>query len=337
MKRVGHLYEKIFTKENLELAIRSAYKNQKHKSKKAKYMFEHLEDTIKDLQETPKLSGKYTLVEHYDSLCKKTRIIATPTFRDLIIQHALIQVILPILNKGEYKYSCACIKKKGNLYASMSLRKMIRKTKHKKTYCLKIDIKKHFPNIDISILYSKLARKIKDEKLLDFIKELLTMYKGGGLPIGWYSSQIFANFYLTDFDHYVKETLNIPYYVRYMDDMLFINTNKRELRKDLLKIRQYLKENLNLHTHINKEFVIKYIDFIDLCGYRHYKSGKITIRRNIYQRILKVVKGLKKWLCQKRIKRLTSYLGFLKYSNSKTLINKLNIGGIKLCNSLKTQ
>ncbi len=333
MKRVGYLYEKIFTKENLELAIRNAYKNQKHKSRKAKYMFEHLEDTIKDLQANRKLSGKYNIIEHYNSLCKKTRIIATPTFRDLIIQHALIQVILPILNKGEYKYSCACIKKKGNLYASMSLRKMIRKTKHKKTYYLKIDIKKYFPNIDINVLYTKLTKKIKDKKVLEFIKELLTMYKGGGLPIGWYSSQIFANFYLTDFDHYVKEELKIPYYVRYMDDMHFIDYNKRKLRKCLLKIRQYL----NLKTHTNKEFVIKYINFIDLCGYRHYKSGKITIRRNIYHRILKVVKGLKKWLCQKRIKRFNSYLGFLKYSNSKTLINKLNIGGYQLCNSFKMQ
>lgn len=38
-----------------------------------------------------------------------------------------------------------------------------------------------------------------------------------GCQYGNFTSQWFANFFLEDFDHYIKEKLKIPYYVRYMD------------------------------------------------------------------------------------------------------------------------
>lgn len=306
-------------------------------------MFEHINEAIKDLQENNAFSGNYTLLERYDYNCNKMRVIAVPTFKDLVIQHALVQVINPVLSRGEYKYSCACIKKKGSLYASMSLRKMMKKIKDKKCYYLKIDIRKYFPNIDCSLLLKKLNKVIKDQKVIEYIKTIIISYENGekGLPIGWFTSQILANFYLQDFDHYVKEVLKIPYYVRYMDDMHFIDFNKRKLKRNLTEMRLYL----DLPTHEDKEQVIKITEnnFVDLCGYRHYKN-KITIRRKIYHRILKIVKGLKRWICQKRIKRLSSYLGFLKYSNSIQLTHTLNIHSLFIkirrtlqWNLLKTQ
>ena len=39
-----------------------------------------------------------------------------------------------------------------------------------------------------------------------------------GLPIGNLTSQFFANFHLERFDHFVKQELCVPGYVRYVDD-----------------------------------------------------------------------------------------------------------------------
>ena len=46
--------------------------------------------------------------------------------------------------------------------------------------------------------------------------------KTKGIPIGNYTSQYFANIYLDKLDKYIKETLKVKYYVRYMDDFILL-------------------------------------------------------------------------------------------------------------------
>ena len=50
-----------------------------------------------------------------------------------------------------------------------------------------------------------------------------------GLPIGNLTSQWFGGIYLNEFDHWVKETLRCPGYVRYVDDFLLFADDKAEL------------------------------------------------------------------------------------------------------------
>lgn len=90
-------------------------------------------------------------------------------------------------------------------------------------YEIRNSVKPHY-------LMAMFRRKIKDEKFLALIEAILT--NGGDcLPIGYYTSQWFSNFFLEGFDHFVKEELKIKYYVRYVDDMVLADTNKRKLRK----------------------------------------------------------------------------------------------------------
>lgn len=64
---------------------------------------------------------------------------------------------------------------------------------------------------------------------------------------GNFTSQWFANFYLQDLDHYIKEKLKVKYYLRYMDDMLLFGRNKKELHKCRELVDEYLhKEGLRL-------------------------------------------------------------------------------------------
>ncbi len=148
--------------------------------------------------------------------------------------------------------SYACIKNKGMHKATLDLQKTMKKckTKWKNYYILKMDIKKYFENINKEIMYKILARKIKDKKVLWLTKEIIYSSKGkNGLPIGNYTSQIFANIYLNELDQYIKHKLKCKHYYRYMDDSIILVKTKEEAKEILEKIRKFLKTNLELELN----------------------------------------------------------------------------------------
>ncbi|MCI8636487.1 MAG: RNA-directed DNA polymerase [Clostridia bacterium] len=114
-------------------------------------------------------------------------------------------------------------------------------------YILKMDIAKYFDNINKNILLDILKRKIKDKNLLWLIEQILfAQSREKGLEIGNYTSQMFANIYLNEIDQYIKHKLKIKYYCRYLDDSLLMVKTKQEAKEALKKIKQILKEHLEL-------------------------------------------------------------------------------------------
>lgn len=59
-------------------------------------------------------------------------------------------------------------------------------------------------------------------------------------------NQFFANIYLNEIDQYVKRVLKIKYYVRYMNDFIFLLKTKEECIKLKKKIGIFLDEHLVL-------------------------------------------------------------------------------------------
>lgn len=86
-------------------------------------------------------------------------------------------------------------------------------------------------------------------------KSLFTSKKWCGLPIWNLTSQLFSNIYLNDFDHYVKEKLNIKYYGRYVDDFVLMHTDKEYLKSCIPIIRDYLSDTVHLTLHPNKIYL----------------------------------------------------------------------------------
>lgn len=98
---------------------------------------------------------------------------------------------------------------------------------------------------------SKLSKKEQEIKI-DMVKSIPMYEKGKGLPIGNMTSQILAIFYLNDVDHYIKEELKFKYYIRYMDDILIVDTDKEKLNKSFKLIeREINKLNLELNSKSN--------------------------------------------------------------------------------------
>ena len=249
MKRLNKIYEKIISIENLMLADQKA---QKGKSKQYGVVLhnKNQEENILKLHEMLKnktyKTSEYKVFKVFEP--KERDVYQLPFFPDRICHHAVMNVLEPIFVSVFTADSYSCIKGRGIHKATKNLRKALQ-NKEETTYCLKLDIKKFYPNIDHDILKALLRRKFKDEDLLWLIDEIID--SAPGLPIGNYLSQYLANFYLTYFDHWVKEDLGVKYYFRYADDIVILHKNKVYLNHILKTIENYFKKHLKLEVKQN--------------------------------------------------------------------------------------
>ncbi len=190
--------------------------------------------------------------------------------------------------------------------------KNIQKTK----YCLKIDVKKFYLNIDPDILKGLLRRKIKDRDFLELLDEIID--SADGLPIGNLTSQIFANFYMCGFDHWIKEKMKVDKYFRYCDDIVIPSDSKEYLHQLLFNIREYFEKELKLTIKDNYQISLVEDRSVDIVGYKHYHNHKL-IRKGTKKRFAKMLKR------NRNKSSLASYMGLLspKHCNSKNLLKKL--------------
>ena len=228
-----------------------------------------------------------------------------------------------------YYYSCASIKGRGMLHGSKYIEKVLVQDRKNTKYCLKLDIKKFYPSIDKEILKRKFRRKIKDIDTLELIDKIIDS-SDVGVPIGNFTSQWFANFFLQDLDHYIKENLKVSYYIRYMDDMLLFHRNKRELHKIKKEIDNYLKKE-KLQIKENWQLFKSDSRPIEFIGYKFYR-GYTTLRSSNFLRIKRrIKKAYKKGIINvKDAQAILSYNGWLKHTNSFNIKKKYLDGFINL-------
>lgn len=313
MKRYGNLYNKIITIENLILAESKARKN-KTKTKEVILFDKNKEDNIKKLsivlENNNYINSNYYIFKLFDP--KERIIYKLPYFPDRIVHHAILNVLEPLFINTFISQTYNCIKKRGIHKALRDVNKSLI-NKEETKYCLKIDIRKFYPNINNEILKDLLLKKFKDKQLLDLLYTIID--STSGLPIGNYLSQYFANFYLSYFDHWIKEELKIKNYFRYCDDIVILGNNKQDLKIILDKIRIYLNINLKLELKSNYQIFPVESRGIDFVGYKSY-NDHILLRKSIKKRFIKMIKN------NYNKKSIASYNGWLLHCNSKNLKNK---------------
>ena len=99
------------------------------------------------------------------------------------------------------------------------------------------------------------------------------------MPLGNYTSQFFANVYLTKLDYFVKHELKAKYYIRYVDDFVILHRNKKRLENLKIKIIDFLKE-IKLDLHPDKSDIIPLQKGIAFLGYRVFYNHKLLKKRN---------------------------------------------------------
>src|SRR3989344_4528408 len=148
-----------------------------------------------------------------------------------------------------------------------------------KGYYLKADIKHYFDTVSNEILINIIKKKIKDEKVIWLIKQILNNFdfevKGVGMPLGNYTSQFFANVYLNELDYFVKHELKAKYYIRYVDDFVILHENNKNLEKCKNTIGKFIIAKLKIKLHPDKSKIIKLTNGANLLGYRVFYYHKL--------------------------------------------------------------
>jgi hypothetical protein len=299
------------------------------------------------------------------------REIFAADFRDRIIHHFLYNYLSPIYENQFISDSYSCREGKGVHYGIKRIDHFIRSCSEnykKDCYILKLDISGYFMNIRRDLLFLMVKKELEKRKdkidfdfslaiyLLDKIinsdptkecivrgnkedwqglpktKSLFYSKNNCGLPIGNLTSQLFANVYLNDFDHFVKKDLGIRYYGRYVDDMVIIHKDKNYLKKVVFEIEKYLEDNLCLRLHPKKRYLQHYSYGVEFLGSiikkdRIYVSERL--KGNFWEAInsanMEIAKEEKIKDCQKEkiLSQINSYLGFLSHFQTYNLKKKM--------------
>lgn len=291
------------------------------------------------------------------------REIFAADFRDRVVHHLLINQLNPLLEKQFIYDSYACRKNKGTLFGIRRIDRFIRQCSvnyTKPAYVLKLDIKSYFADINKNILFDKLQRFMAkkyqgdDGDLLLRLgwkiifshptdncirksqpaawdklprgKSLFDSANGStGLPIGNLTSQTFSNFYLDAFDHFVKHDLNIRYYGRYVDDIVFIHQDKEFLQAMIKTAGDWLRTNLRLRIHPRKIYLQPIERGVEFLGVRILPHRIILakrIKRNINKKIsrcnwlLANLTAIDETVKKKIRTSANSYLGITRHFNT---------------------
>lgn len=310
MKRFKQLYGGICAFDNLLRAYYKARKGKRNNDNVAAFEVNleyELLQLEKELQEQTYHPGTYRTFMIYDP---KKRMISAAPFRDRVVHHALCNVIEPLLDKSLIFDTYANRKGKGTHAAIRRCQSYIRRF----PYAMKADIRKYFPSIDHTILKKLIEHRIGCPPTLDLIfkvidnsnrQEAVNDYfpeddlfsivrRRKGLPMGNLTSQFFANFYLNPFDHFVKETLRIPGYVRYVDDFILFGRNKVELQKAGREVSFFLAEQLRLYLNERKSFVIPTASGISFLGQRIFSTHRLLRKANVRRFRKRLRKRLRK-------------------------------------------
>lgn len=278
----------------------------------------------------------------------KLREVFAADFRDRVVHHIVMQRLEPLMEEVFIDDNYNCRKGKGVLYGVNRLHDRIRSVSKDYTedcWIGKFDMTGFFMSIDKLILWEKLRMFIEeryiaddkdlvlylcekiifnepqnnciikgDRKLFEKLpknKSLFTCGQYKGLPIGNLTSQIFANFYLHEFD--IAMQSRYQNYGRYVDDFWVLSKDKKTIIDARRFAEDYLMDNLRITLSRDKVYIQPYWHGVMFTGTmlkldRKYISNRTV--NNVMEK-LKKFSDIENALCV-----LNSYYGFMKHCNS---------------------
>lgn len=364
MKRKNNLYNNILSIDEAKQTYKTIKQNCKNKKEVYRFSLNLNGNLIEILNQLESMKYKFDKYRIFIIKEPKYRLIMSEKVEDKIVNHLVAKhILLPSLENCLIDSNVATRYKKGSAHAyKLFLKYTNRLLREKKEiYVLKIDISKYFYNIDHDVCFDLVKKKIKDERALKIIKDILDTtnhayinkeikymigkesrrvkklnitekakeaklkslyaiplyFNKKGLPIGNMTSQILAVYYLNEIDHFIKEQLKFKNYIRYMDDLILMDTDKQRLIDGYNKIKEKI-EGVKLKTN-KKSNIYKLNKGVTFLGYTFKTNkNKIIIRYNTAtsRRIARRLKNLKRFDYEKYEKSKASYKGFLSKCNT---------------------
>jgi len=279
MKRVGGLFDAAFSLEGLHQGYLDARKNKR--GTHACFQFErHLGEQLSALH-VALMDGSYRPLPYntFKVFEPKPRLIYAPAFRDRVVQHAIYRVIQPIFDASFIDQSFACRPGKGTHAAADYVQAALQQAPAG-SYLLQLDIRKFYYRINRQILRVLIERKIKDARLVGVMMRFADQGEPVGVPIGNLLSQIYALIYLNPLDHFIKRSLKVRSYARYVDDFILIGLSRDEALAHRAAIVQFLADRLELQ--LSKSTIARVQHGANFVGYRTWSTRRFVRRHALY-------------------------------------------------------
>ncbi len=347
--------------EDVFLAYFDCRKNKRNKLDVLEFEIDFEKEIIKLWKEINDGSYEISPLDVFISDKPVKREIFAAQFRDRIVHHLIINKLEHLFEKEFIYDTYSCRKGKGTHFGIKRVKKFIRQCTEnyeKDAWILKMDIKGYFMSVNNVILLGNLksfienkyngrnkekiswllekvinndstincTRKSSKRKWVGLPKSKSLFYADSecGMPIGNYTNQVLANFYLNSLDHFVKHKLKERYYARYVDDFIIISQNKEKLKEKIPLIGEFLKSELKLELHPKKIYFQHYKKGVEFLGilikpWRSYVTPRV--KGSFYETIEVINKKIKKDKLnedekKKILSQVNSYLGATSHTDS---------------------
>lgn len=187
------------------------------------------------------------------------RLLGIPTVLDRLIQQAILQVFTPIFDPtfSEHSYGFRPQKRGHD-----AVRKAQWYIQEGYGFVVDMDLEKFFDRVNHDILMSRVARKVRDKRVLKLIRAYLQsgiMSQGvcvrseEGTPQGGPLSPLLANILLDDLDKELEK--RGLHFCRYADDCNIYVKTKRAGERVKASVTRYLVQKLKLKVNEEKSAV----------------------------------------------------------------------------------
>jgi RNA-directed DNA polymerase len=277
-RKVHSLIDKVFSRQNLELAWSKVKKNRGSAGidnvtitvfeLRKSYYLDFLHRKLHDGTYQPR-PVKRVEIEKSDGGVRKLGI---PTVWDRVVQQALVQRMEPIFDPQFMP--CSFGYRKGRSPHD-AMGKIWRELQAGDGWIVDADLRSYFDSIDQSKLVDLIAEEISDGRVLNLVWDMLRagVIQDGywqptltGVPQGAVVSPLWSNIYLTPFDRYMTQAgFQLT---RWADDFVIVCKSRREAEQALALAKRFLQDELGVALHPHKTRIVHVRHGFEFLGYK---------------------------------------------------------------------
>lgn len=347
MEKYSHVFEKFDTFPNMYDGYLLARKNKRERPEVLRYSANLEENIINDVNRLQYQTYEPGRLRPFYEYFPKLRLIHALPFADRVVNCAAYNVLWPIYSRSFYEHSYGSIPERGQIKAVETLQHWMKMVdgKQEQWYMGKLDVAKFFFRVPVDVQMRELLRPLDDPRMAWFLNvaircdgrpfglplnctDVTTAERicGRGMQVGSLISQTTANVVLTPLDHYIKRVMRLPYYIRYMDDMMILLPGKDECWEAIAEIDDFMQERLGLQ--LNKKTAVMPVGTgVEFIG-RMVWPGRTTLRKSTSLNMKRHLRFVMEHYSTGELpfeycrSVITSYLGLMSHCDCEALRNK---------------
>lgn len=265
------------------------------------------------------------------------RLLGIPTLVDRLIQQGLSQILTPIFDPS---FSNSSYGFRSNRSTHQAVKQARQYIEDGYRYVVDLDLEKFFDRVNHDILMARVARKVRDKRVLKLIRAFLSagiMVNGvyvrndEGTPQGGPLSPLLANIILDDLDKELEKRGHR--FVRYADDCnIYVKTERAGLRV-MEGVKKFVEDELKLKVNDNKSAVDrpwkrKFLGFTFTPERKTRTRIAPKARTKFQDRVRELTSRSRSMSMEKRVEQLNVYLrgwiGHFRLADTRSVIEALD-------------